>query len=180
MHKKFLLVSFCLFIFAGHAFALGQVRYVENAYREGCFPIIEKNAVANLSVDTNDFAGVVRAANDLQSDITRVTSLTPEMIHDPNRLGTNAILIGTIGKSRLIDRLIHEGKIDASPITGKWESFFIQVVPEPLPGVANGLVIVGSDKRGTIYGIYDLSEQMGVSPWYWWADVTPNTRTRFL
>ena len=171
MHKKFLLVSFCLFIFASHVFALGQVRYVENACREGCFPIIEKNAVANLYVDTNDFAGVVRAANDLQADITRVTSLIPEMIHDPNRLGTNAILIGTIGKSRLIDRLIHEGKIDASPITGKWESFFIQVVPEPLPGVANGLVIVGSDKRGTIYGIYDLSEEMGVSPWYWWADV---------
>ena len=173
MHKKFLLVSFCLFIFASHVFALGQVRYVENACREGCFPIIEKNAVANLYVDTNDFAGVVRAANDLQADIVRVTSLTPEMIHDPNRLGTNAILIGTIGKSRIIDRLIAAHKIDASPIAGKWEAFFIQVVPEPLPGVANGLVIVGSDKRGTIYGIYDLSEQMGVSPWYWWADVTP-------
>ena len=171
MHKKFLLVSFCLFVFASHVFALGQVRYVENACREGCFPIIKKNAVANLYVDTNDFAGVVRAANDLQADIVRVTSLTPEMIHDPNRLGTNAILIGTIGKSRIIDQLIADHKIDALPIAGKWESFFIQVVPEPLPGVANGLVIVGSDKRGTIYGIYDLSEQMGVSPWYWWADV---------
>ena len=45
------------------------------------------------------------------------------------------------------------------------------MVPRPLPGVANGLIIAGSDKRGTIYGIYDLSEQIGVSPWYWWADV---------
>jgi hypothetical protein len=171
MHKFFFLVAFCLFIFTSHVFALGQARYVENTYREGCFPIIGKNAVANLYVDTNDFAGVVRAANDLQADIARVTSLTPEMIHDPNRLGTNAILIGAIGKSPLIDRLIRERKIDVSPIAGKWESFFIQVVPEPLPGVARGLVIVGSDKRGTIYGIYDLSEQMGVSPWYWWADV---------
>ena len=173
MHKKFLLVSFCLFVFASHVFALGQVRYVENACREGCFPIIKKNAVANLYVDTNDFAGVVRAANDLQADIVRVTSRAPEMIHDPARLGTNAILIGTIGKSRIIDQLIADHKIDALPIAGKWESFFIQVVPEPLPGVASGLVIAGSDKRGTIYGIYDLSEQMGVSPWYWWADVTP-------
>ncbi|HZL78880.1 MAG TPA: glycosyl hydrolase 115 family protein [Candidatus Limnocylindrales bacterium] len=85
----------------------------------------------------------------------------------------NTIIVGTVGKSWIIDQLIREGKIDVSPITGKWESFFIQVVPEPLPGVASGLVIVGSDKRGTIYGIYDLSEQMGVSPWYWWADVTP-------
>jgi len=51
------------------------------------------------------------------------------------------------------------------------ESFFLQVVSDPLPNVSSGLVVVGSDKRGTIYGIYDLSEQIGVSPWYWWADV---------
>ena len=67
--------------------------------------------------------------------------------------------------------MIRENKLDASGVAGKWESFFIQVVPEPLPGVASALVIAGSDKRGTIYGIYDLSEQIGVSPWYWWADV---------
>jgi hypothetical protein len=60
---------------------------------------------------------------------------------------------------------------DTAPIAGKWESFLIQAVPKPLPGVAGALVIAGSDKRGTIYGIYDLSEQIGVSPWYWWADV---------
>ena len=173
MHKKFLLVSFCLFIFAGHVFALGQVRCVENACREGCFAIIGKNAVANLYVDTNDFAGVIRAANDLQADIARVAGLTPAIVHQENGLGKNVIIIGTIGKSRIIDRLIATHKIDTSPVAGKWESFFIQVVPEPLPGVASGLVIVGSDKRGTIYGIYDLSEQMGVSPWHWWADVTP-------
>ena len=71
------------------------------------------------------------------------------------------VLIGTIGKSAVIDRLVREGKIDVSPIDGKWESFQIQVVPEPLPGVANALVIAGSDKRGTIFGIYDLSEQIG-------------------
>jgi len=56
-------------------------------------------------------------------------------------------------------------------IAGKWESFLIQVVPKPLPGVASALIIAGSDKRGTIYGIYDFSDQIGVSPWYWWADV---------
>jgi hypothetical protein len=81
------------------------------------------------------------------------------------------VLIGTIGKSRIIDRLIRERKIDVSEIDGKWESTLIQVVAHPLPGVERGLVIAGSDKRGTIYGIYDLSEQIGVSPWYWWADV---------
>jgi hypothetical protein len=144
---------------------------VENVSHPGGFPIVQPGVAANLYVDANDFAGVIRAASDLQADIARVAGLTPAIVHQENGLGKNAILIGTMGRSRVIDRLIREGKIDVSPITGKWESFFIQVVPEPLPGVASGLVIVGSDKRGTIYGIYDLSEQMGVSPWYWWADI---------
>jgi hypothetical protein len=78
-----------------------------------------------------------------------------------------------VGKSPVIDQLIRAKKIDASGILGKWESFFIQTVADPLPGVSSALVIAGSDKRGTIYGIYDLSEQIGVSPWYWWSDVTP-------
>jgi hypothetical protein len=86
-------------------------------------------------------------------------------------LSGDVVLIGTIGKSEIIDRLIRERKIDVSQIEGKWESTLIQVVSHPLPGVARALVIAGSDKRGTIYGIYDLSEQIGVSPWYWWADV---------
>src|ERR1039457_2076566 len=171
LNKIFPLSGFCLLIFVHHGFALGQVQYVENVSHPGGFPIVQPGVAANLYVDTNDFAGVIRAANDLQADIARVAGLTPAIVHQENGLGKNAILVGTVGRSRVIDRLIREGKIDVSPITGKWESFFIQVVPEPLPGVASGLVIVGSDKRGTIYGIYDLSEQMGVSPWYWWADV---------
>src|SRR4029078_12183131 len=81
------------------------------------------------------------------------------------------ILIGTIGRSAIIDQLATAKKIDTSSIAGKWESYLIQVVADPLPGVSSALVIAGSDKRGTIFGIYDLSEQIGVSPWYWWADV---------
>jgi hypothetical protein len=171
LNKIFPLAGLGLFIFIPNGFALGQVQYVEKVDGPGSFPIVQPGVAANLYVDTNDFAGVIRAVNDLQTDIARVTGLTPAIVHQENGLGKKAILVGTRGRSRVIDRLIHEGKIDVSPITGKWESFFIQVVPEPLPGVASGLVIVGSDKRGTIYGIYDLSEQMGVSPWYWWADV---------
>jgi hypothetical protein len=171
LNKIFPLAGLGLFIFIPNSFAFGQVQYVEKVGLPGSFPIVQQGVAANLFVDSNDFAGVLRAANDLQADIARVAGLTPAIIRQENGLGKNAILVGTMGRSRVIDRLIREGKIDVSPITGKWESFFIQVVPEPLPGVASGLVIVGSDKRGTIYGIYDLSEQMGVSPWYWWADV---------
>jgi hypothetical protein len=171
MKKKFPLIIFGVFIFAVRVFALGQVQYVEFKSAEDSFPIVEKATAANLYVDTNDFAGVVRAASDLQADINRVTGLSPAITNAKNGLGKNVILVGTIGKSELIDRLIKEKKIDASEIAGKWESFLIQVVPNPMRGVDRALVIAGSDKRGTIYGIYDLSEQIGVSPWYFWADV---------
>ncbi|KAH6662569.1 hypothetical protein B0J14DRAFT_610451 [Halenospora varia] len=68
------------------------------------------------------------------------------------------------------------GKLDPKPIIGSWESFITQVVEKPIPGVDKALVVVGSDMRGTIYGLYDLSEQMGVSPWWWWADVPVRKR----
>ncbi len=128
-------------------------------------------SAAPVYVDTNDYAGVVIAANNLCADVHRVTGHTPAMVRTEAALGTNAIIVGTLGKSRIIDQLIRAGKIDVSSITNQWESYFTEVVPHPLPGVALGLVIVGSDRRGTIYGIYDLSSEMGVSPWYWWADV---------
>ena len=81
------------------------------------------------------------------------------------------VLIGTIGKSPLIDALIKRHKLDVSGIAGQWESAVTTIVEHPMQGVRRALVIAGADKRGTIYGIYDLSEQIGVSPWYWWADV---------
>jgi hypothetical protein len=155
------------------SFALGQQRYVEEVPGAGSFPIVQGGTAAMIYSDTDDFAGVVRAANDLAADVARVSGITPPVSHNKKSLGTNVIIAGTVGKSEVIDQLIREGKIDATAITGKWESFSIQVVPKPLPGLESALVICGSDKRGTIYGIYDLSEQIGVSPWYFWADVPP-------
>jgi hypothetical protein len=154
-------------------FALGQERYVEAAPGTGSFPIVQEKTAAPIYVDFTDFAGVLRAAGDLQMDVARVTGFSPEISHAETNLGKNVIVIGTTGKNALIERFIREKKIDVSGIAGKWESFLIQTVPNPLPGVESALVICGSDKRGTIYGIYDLSEQMGVSPWYFWADVPP-------
>ncbi|MGH8302806.1 MAG: glycosyl hydrolase 115 family protein, partial [Steroidobacteraceae bacterium] len=126
--------------------------------------------MAKLYVDPQDDWGVLHAAGELQADIQRVTGLTPPLEKTGLPRG-NVVLIGTIGRSRLIDHLIREHAIDVSAIRGRWESTLTQVVDHPLPGVARALVIAGSDRRGTIYGIYDLSESIGVSPWYWWADV---------
>ena len=91
-------------------------------------------------------------------------------------LHPTAIIVGTLGKSALIDTLVRAGKLDVDDVRGHWESWLRQVVDQPLPGVERALVIAGADKRGTIYGLYDLSEQIGVSPWYWWADVVPEHR----
>ncbi|HKW27936.1 MAG TPA: glycosyl hydrolase 115 family protein [Verrucomicrobiae bacterium] len=165
------LLGFCLLAFAHQSLALVELQYVENIAGPGDFCVAQDGAVAPIYVDTNDYAGVLIAANNLCADVNRVTGHTPVLNSREENLGTNAIIIGTIGKSQTIDRLIRAGTIDVSSITNRWESYFTQVVPNPLPGVARGLVIVGSDKRGTIYGIYDLSAGMGVSPWYWWADV---------
>jgi hypothetical protein len=151
--------------------AIGEDRYVDFAYRAGDFRIVERNVAATLYVDSADFPGVIRAVGDLRADIQRVASQSAAMTHEGKGLGSNAIIVGTIGKSQIIDQLIHDRKIDAGSIAGKWESFLIEVVSKPLPGVASALIIAGSDKRGTIFGVYDLSDQIGVSPWYWWADV---------
>jgi hypothetical protein len=152
-------------------YALGQPRTVQFTASPGSFVLANQSAAAQICVDPADWPGVVRAAQDLQDDIRRVTGLTAPFCNSTDRLHSNIVLIGSIGHSTLIDRLIRSGKIDVSAIQGQWEATLTQVVDHPLPGVARALVIAGSDKRGAIYGIYDLSENIGVSPWYWWADV---------
>ncbi|HEX3797868.1 MAG TPA: glycosyl hydrolase 115 family protein [Verrucomicrobiae bacterium] len=141
---------------------------------------MKKRSAADIFVDTNDFVGVARTANDLRQDVTRVTGIAPKIISARDKAGRNVVIIGTLGKNGIIDQLVREGKLDVTQISGKWESFLIQVIPNPLPHVASALVIAGSDKRGAIYGIYDLSQQMGVSPWYYWADVTARHRAELF
>jgi len=152
------------------AFALGEPEYIETASSRGSFALVSDTA-AGILIGTNDWPGVIRAANDLATDIQRVTGRSPVIFNRENAGGKNVVIVGTIGKSEILDRLVRAKKIDPSEIAGKWESFFIQVVPKPFPGVDNALVICGSDKRGTIYGLYDVSEHIGVSPWHFWADV---------
>ncbi|KAI1431769.1 glycoside hydrolase family 115 protein [Xylaria sp. CBS 124048] len=93
----------------------------------------------------------------------------PEYV-DPSTKDT-VIIAGTLGRSKTIDDLVSAGKLDTANITGKWESFVTQVVEKPIPGCKKAVIIAGSDPRGVIFGLYDISEQIGVSPWYWWADV---------
>ena len=154
-----------------NVFALGEARYVDTEYDPRNFVIVHAQQAAPVYVDANDYPGVVRAVGDLRSDIQKVTDCLPGLVHDGETSEPQIMLIGTLGKSALLDRIVREKKIDVTSIAGKWESFLIETVSDPLPGVTSALLIAGSDKRGTIYGIYDVSQQIGVSPWYWWADV---------
>lgn len=160
---------FCLnVVFANET---GDIKYVTEDKTDGSFTIVENGESAQMLIDSDDDPGVIRAFNDLQDDIFKVTGVKPVMISGKASGNKNVIIVGTIGKSKLIDKLISKKVINADELKGKWEKFIIKTVKNPLPGIENALIIAGSDKRGAIYGIYDLSEQMGVSPWYWWADV---------
>jgi hypothetical protein len=145
----------------------------------GGLSLADGKAVAAIYVETNDNRAVLRAAGDLADDFARVTGTKPEIENHFSPDGKIGIIIGTLGNSKIIDRLAAEGKLDTSGVSGAWESYVLQIVKSPLPGVDAVLVIAGSDRRGTIYGIYQLSEMIGVSPWYWWADV-PEKQKKIL
>ncbi|KAI0126804.1 immunoglobulin I-set domain-containing protein [Xylariales sp. AK1849] len=89
---------------------------------------------------------------------------------DPSA-GDTVIIAGTLGSSKVIDDLVASGKLDVSDVEDEWESYVTRLIDNPIPGCAKAVVIAGSNARGVIFGLYDISEQIGVSPWYWWADV---------
>ena len=148
-----------------------ELRVAEN-FQPGDFPLVFGKHAAAVCVDDNDFTVAKIAATNFIADVERVTGNKPELLSAPAKADA-IVLIGTLGHSRLIDQLVADGKISATAIRGQWESFFIATVADPLPGVKSALVIAGSDRRGTAFGVFTLSEAIGVSPWYWWADVPP-------
>lgn len=149
----------------------------------GDFPVVDvAGQPACIVFSESEYPGVKRAAADLAADIERVTGKKPDIksiqsLSELQDAKTPTIAIGTFGKSPVADALIKSGKIKKKDLKDKWERFAVSTVE----GLGNSnqpvLVIAGSDKRGTIYGIYELSEQLGVSPWYWMADAPSLQRT---
>lgn len=131
--------------------------------------LLNANNRVEIYMDTNDCKGVSYAAHALLKDIKSVSGATATLTSDAGFLkkadtARPAILVGTIGHSAAIDQLVKQKRINRNLLKGKREKFIITLID-------GQLVIAGSDRRGTIYGIYELSQQMGVSPWYDWADV---------
>ena len=173
--NRFPRTAFALALFA--AVVARAEPWVHATAQPGDFALATPVAAAPIVFSPEDFKVVDLAAHDLATDIERVTGRKPAVRSDARDLRGPAVLVGTLGKNPAIDALVAAGKLgDAASIAalrGAWESFLIATVADPLPGVPSALVIVGSDRRGTAFGVYELSQAIGVSPWYWWADVTP-------
>lgn len=120
-------------------------------------------------VDAEAETPVARVASDFAADLGRVSGTNAQIVHSLDSVASDVVVIGEIGHSKLIDAWVKARKLDVAAIQGQWEAYAQQVID--LPDGHHVLVITGADKRGAIYGTYDISAKMGVSPWYWWADV---------
>ena len=203
-----------LLALAGGTLAIGQDTCVEFQSSSTTFTIVKSGKAAPILLSPDEWPGVQRAAFDFATDIQSVTGVKPTLTNvtttsqpsnstsssnstvpsnstDSTTYGSasTAIIVGTLGKSSLIDDIVNRTNLDVSSIQGKWEAFLTKEVKDPLPGVGSAYVIVGADKRGTIYGLYEHSEQFGtcfvqvlgkgwrltlhflpgVSPWNWYA-----------
>lgn len=164
--KLYLIICLLILVFPTIISASDKEQFVSTQKNASYFPLAIDGRPVSILTDDSDYKGVLRAVNDLKEDLRKVTGNSPQQ-----GVTKFTLIIGTVGKSPTIDKLIQTGKIEAKDLTGKNEKYILKTVINPIDGVDAALVIAGSDKRGTIYGIYELSTQIGVSPWYYWADV---------
>lgn len=132
------------------------------------FTLIEEGKPISLLIDEKDDVGVQIAAKALQNDFKMVSGTEAKLLYAPQEAKT--VIVGTL-QSKFIKEIIKNKKLNKVDLEGKVEKYIMATIANPIAGVEEALVIAGSDKRGAIYGIYELSEQIGVSPWYDWADV---------
>jgi len=158
-------------------FAFESKSYIAAKKERNSFTLSESGHSNPIIIANNDFPGVKRVANILQRDIAEVTGSRPDIHIDQLPSSGYMVIAGTIGKNSFIDRLINNNRLQVDDIKDKRESFIIQGVDNPFPSVEKALIIAGSDKRGTIYGMLDISRQIGVSPWHWWGDVPVKRKT---
>ena len=127
------------------------------------FALVSGGRAASVVVSSSEPLTVRKVAGLFADDVCRVSGVRPAVSTGSSR-PRNAVVVATLGHNAYVDRLVKKGQLDVSPLRGAWERFLIREVD-------GNLLIVGSDRRGAAYGLFTLSEEMGVSPWYWWADV---------
>jgi len=152
-------------LFSQRCQALFEEKLVSFGESPGALPLED----SSLLIDDQEHVSISIALEALAADFNAVTGTLPEIlsvdsVQFEGESGL-AIVVGSINGSRLIQELVNNSKLDVSAIEGKYESFTTSLVQDPFPGIDYALVIAGSDNRGTVFGIYTLSEQIGVSPY---------------
>lgn len=159
-----------------------QVSIVDKVSAKDHLPLITSSQSAIICYDRNDDTVVKTSVSLFAQDVKTVTDQEIKTIDNTNipKSANYAIIVGTVGKSKWIDDLIAKKKIDVSAISGGWEQYSIQLVDRPISGIKKAIVIAGSDRRGTAYGLLSISKNIGVSPWYWWADAPIAKRKQLI
>lgn len=168
MKKLLLYLFFLVQIFCANA--KDHEGIVTENLNSGGFTLISQSKPVSVIVAENDKKGVLIAVQNLQKDFERVCGKQAQLFNSPTSDTKQCIIVGSL-ESPYVKQLIKAKQLDEKELKGKVEKYIMTVVNNPLPGVDEALVIAGSDMRGTIYGVYELSEQIGVSPWYDWMDV---------
>ncbi|MDR0290174.1 MAG: glycosyl hydrolase 115 family protein, partial [Treponema sp.] len=140
--------------------------------------VYEKGSICPFAVEGEAHEGVKKIAQKVAKDFEKVCGTLPRVAAEIPHGSEAAVLFATLGKSPLLDALIGKGKFDPSAVSGKNEVYQIKIIDNPFDGVAKALVVCGSDKRGTIYGMFAVSEFIGVSPLHFWGDAEPESRER--
>lgn len=146
--------------------------------RETHFVLVDENEIVTLVVDAQDNPTVKLAANLFAQDVERITGVLPKVVHSVEETSGTTIIIGSLPHSKLLEKLNANNALTLDSLNGKWEVYGYRVANDLLNNNEKTLIIAGSDPRGTAYGIFDLSQKIGVSPWYYWADVTPEKKDK--
>lgn len=166
MKKLFII----MFLLCGVS-AFSQIKISDKLKTTSDFPLCTDGKVCNIYIDASDYEVVKTVAGLFSEDISLVTGVKGNVSASKSLKGKEVVVIGTLGHNNFIDALVKEKKFDVSAISRGWEQYIIKIVEKPAKGIERALVIAGCDRRGAAYGTFALSEAMGVSPLYWWADV---------
>lgn len=165
-------IILALTLFCNISTALNAAEGFISAQKNGAAMVLfDSRFSPSILINASSDKGILRAVGNLKSDFEKVTGFAPQIVNGTSGLKGPLIIVGAVGSNSIIDELIKNKKFNDVSLKGKNEKFIIESISHPFDGVEEALVIAGSDKRGTIYGVYELSQQMGVSPWYYWADV---------
>jgi len=167
MKKKLLLI---VLFAACISKMLSAQQFVSDKKNAGYFALISDTVSTEIYTDVNDYVLIQKSAMLLQADIKNIAGKDIQIVHSISSSLKNIIIIGTL-KSALIRELVQKNTLKEDKIKGKWEAYQLQSISNPFKNIEHALVIIGNDRRGTAFGVFELSQQIGVSPWYWWADV---------